>query len=139
MACFAHQHSHHGDTEPMPFAEPGVRPQYAPDRAVRIVHATVRLSLEPVAHTFTGLARLRLEAFPGYRGELELDLDEVTVESVTDGEGKALPFEHADGKLEIVAEALPEEIVVRWQGSDPRRGLYFVGPTPAEVRVTDWQ
>ncbi len=125
--------SHHRlDTEPMPFPEPGARPRYAPDRSVRILHVGLHVTLEPTPRTFRGEARLQLQAYPGYKGRVELDLDEVEVTDVTNGEGAPLPFEHLDGQLVVRAPVCPARLVVRWHGRDPRRGLYFTGPTEAE-------
>jgi aminopeptidase N len=128
VACL---HHHGVGSEPLPFAEPGVGPSYPPDRAVRIVHATVRLQLDPVARSFSGEADLQLTPFPGYRGRFDLDLDEVSVDAVTDGEGAPLPYEHTDGKVSIEAPAVPAVVRLRWHGSHPRRGLFFTGPTEA--------
>ncbi|MSP56194.1 MAG: hypothetical protein EXR69_11420 [Myxococcales bacterium] len=111
------------------FAEPGVEPHYAPDRAFQIEHIGLELDIDPVAKGFRGLARIRFTAMAGSRPRTwSLDLDEVTVESVTDRSGVPVVWKHADGKLLVPAI---DEVVVRWHGS-PRRGLYFVGPTPAE-------
>ncbi|MCB9698326.1 MAG: HEAT repeat domain-containing protein [Alphaproteobacteria bacterium] len=120
------------DTEPIPFPEPGARPHYAPDRAVRIRHAFLRLTLEPVPRTFRGEARLTLEAYPAYAGSFELDLAEVEVQQVSDGDGHALTWDHVDGKLIVTAPVPPVQVVVRWHGRDPRCGLYFTGPTESE-------
>lgn len=111
------------------FAEPGVEPHYAPDRAYQIEHIGLDLHIDPVAKTFRGLARIRFTAMPGSLPRTwSLDLDEVTVDSVTDRSGNPVVWKHADGKLHVPAI---DEVIVCWQGS-PRRGLYFVGPTPAE-------
>ena len=127
MACLCR----HGLAEdrPIPFAEPGIRPHYAPDRAVRIERATVRLSVEPEARTFRGEAVFEIRSFPGYTGSFGFDLDDVEVISVT-GEGTPLDWEHVDGQVRVQAETAPSQVVIRWQGADPVRGLYFTGETP---------
>jgi aminopeptidase N len=128
MACLHHQGV---GSEPLQIAEPGVGPSYPPDRAVRITHATLRLQLDPPSRSFQGEAELQLVPFPGYPGRFELDLDEVEVDSVTDGEGTALSYEHTDGQLHITAPTAPGTVRVTWHGSHPRRGLFFTGPTEA--------
>jgi aminopeptidase N len=128
LACL---HHHLVGSEPLPFAEPGVGPSYPPDRAVRITHATLRLQLDPYAQSFSGEADLHISPFPGYGGRFEIDLDEVEVDAVTDGEGAPLAYEHVDGQVCVTAEAPPAVVRVRWHGSHPRRGLYFTGPTEA--------
>lgn len=110
------------------FAEPGVKPNYAPDRAYQIEHISLDLHIDPVARTLRGLARIKFIANPTAGARYALDLDELTVDSVTDPGGEPLAWKHADGKLSF--PALPE-VIVCWRGS-PRRGLYFVGPTAAE-------
>lgn len=109
------------------FAEPGVEPHYAPDRTCRIDHIALDLSIDPEARTLVGEARIRCQPLPGRAGRYRFDLDEVTVDAVTDGAGAPLPWRHADGSLDVDPA---DTIVVRWHGS-PRRGLYFVGPGPA--------
>lgn len=110
------------------FAEPGVTPNYAPDRPYAIAHLDLDLAIDPVARTLQGVARVRLQALASAGERYALDLDELTVDSVTDAAGRAVDWTHADGKLRFPA---CDEVVIRWHGS-PRRGLYFTGPTPAE-------
>lgn len=132
MACHCHSSVVLGlaaDTGPMPFHEPGVGPHYAPSREVRIEHAAIRLSLEPARRTFAGEGRYRLRALPGYRGRFGLDVEEIEVLAVEDGAGRALPWSHDDAQLRVRCDRVPDEVVVRWRGKDPSRGLYFTGPT----------
>jgi len=110
------------------FAEPGVQPNYAPDRAYTIEQISLDLHIDPVARTLRGLARVRFTAMPISAGKFALDLDELTVDTVTDAAGNPLEWKHADGKLTIPA---CDEAIICWRGS-PRRGLYFVGPHPSE-------
>lgn len=108
------------------FAEPGVTPHYGRDRSHRILHTHLRLQIDPAARTLVGEARLRLERLAGADDLVRLDLDELTVDAVVDGEGAPLAWTHRDGVL--VVPSVPV-VVVRYHGS-PRRGLYFVGPAP---------
>ncbi|MEZ4319683.1 MAG: M1 family aminopeptidase [Myxococcota bacterium] len=114
----------------MPFAEPGVKPHYAPSRRVRIEHLDLTLRLFPVERRFEGDARIRVSALATYGGVASFDLEEVEVLSVADGDGNALPFVHEDGSLDIQV-AQPTILAVTWRGSDPSCGLYFTGPKPA--------
>ena len=129
MACFC-RHGVAADA-PIGFAEPGVRPHYAPDRVVRIERSTIRLTVDPQARTFSGQAEIELRALPTFQGQFALDLDDVEVDSVT-GEGAPLDWEHTDGQVVIRAADVPSEVVIRWHGANPARGLYFTGPTEAE-------
>ena len=115
----------------MPFAEPGVKPHYAPSRSVRITHIDLRLSLEPVQKTFRGEAVLHVQPLLSYDGRVVFDLDEVEVLAVTDARGEELSYGHQDGQL-TVRQASPSVIKVTWQGESPRCGLYFTGPTEQE-------
>lgn len=115
---------------PMPFAEPGVARHYAPDRAVRIEHIDLQLALEPEAHTFSGTATVRVTALACYAGSFCLDLDEVELDEVTDGEGRPLAHRYGDGCVRIEAGEAPSVVRLRWHGAEPQRGLYFTGPTP---------
>jgi aminopeptidase N len=108
------------------FAEAGAEPRYAPDRACRIERAAVTLEIDPGAQTLRGQATFDLVGF-GRAGDYALDLDEVEIDRVAGPEGDPLPFVARDGRLRFAA--VPR-VTVEWHGS-PRRGLYFVGPTPA--------
>ncbi|MBA2320002.1 MAG: hypothetical protein H0V89_02500, partial [Deltaproteobacteria bacterium] len=134
MACLHHRATSlaltRGADAPMAFAEPGVEPNYAPSREVSIVHSAIRLELDPAARTFRGEARLRLAPLGSFHGEISLDLDDVAIESVTDGDGAPLPWTHDGGRIRARAVAVPDVLVVRWTGRDTARGLYFTGPTP---------
>ncbi len=136
MACLCHRNENLGlataDTVRMPFAEPGVEPHYAPSRAVRIEHADLRLEVDPVARTFSGQVRFCIAPVPSYSGSFAFDLDEVEVVAVEDGQGEALKWSYDAAQLRIRAAVAPSEVVVRWRGENPQRGLYFTGPTAHE-------
>ncbi|MBW1878575.1 MAG: HEAT repeat domain-containing protein [Deltaproteobacteria bacterium] len=112
------------------FPEPGVEPNYAPSRSVRIEHIDLRLDLYPEERRFEGEARVRVEPLPSFLGKVHLDLDEVVVDEVTDEAGGPLAFLHDDGVLEVRDVEAPLTVVVRWHGENPRLGLYFTGPEP---------
>lgn len=114
---------------PMPFAEPGVDPHYAPDRAVRIEHIDLFLSVEPAEHSFRGRATIAVRPLACYEGRFAFDLDEVQLDTVTDGDGNPLEHVLADGQLQITSAEAPTSVVVTWSGSEPARGLFFTGPT----------
>lgn len=115
------------------FAEPGAEPRYAPDRSCRIEHAAVTLEIDPEARALSGRATFTL-ASVGAPGPYSLDLDEVVIDAVTGPGGDPLSFVARGGRVEF---APVPEVTIRWHGS-PRRGLYFVGPTPA-APTRGWQ
>jgi aminopeptidase N len=114
----------------MPFAEPGVQPHYGPSWTVRILDAYVLLRLDPVGRTFQGRARFDVLSLPTWDGTARFDLAEVEVLAVTDGHGAPLPFVLQDEAI-VVTAGDARVIQFAWQGSNPRAGLYFTGPTAA--------
>jgi aminopeptidase N len=117
-----------------PFAEPGAQPHYGRDRAFELARIDVELRLDPAKPGLVGRAEIHVGATSGGLGPVVLDLDEVTVDGVSwvgHPEHETV-WRHDDGTLRVVPpEALLDgTIEVRWHGT-PRRGLYFVGPTPA--------
>lgn len=110
------------------FAEPGVEPSWPRDRTCDVLHADLDLEIDPLARTLRGVATLKLRALTGGPSTFALDLEDLVVDAVEDGAGQALRYAHADGRLTFPAV---DTVVVRYHGT-PRRGLYFVGPTPAE-------
>lgn len=127
MACFKHAAVSGRFDGRMPFPEPSAKPHYAPSRTFKMDHIEVWLSFEPEARTFSGRSRVHFSLLPSYAGTMKLDLDEVTVESVTDLAGSPLPWRLGDGHLTI--EGATTGVEVRWHGADPQCGLYFTGPT----------
>ncbi|NCG19569.1 MAG: hypothetical protein GWP91_11230, partial [Rhodobacterales bacterium] len=113
----------------MSFAEPGVKPHYAPSRNVRIEHAFITLSFEPVAGSFSGSAVLKLHAMPAYPGHFSLNLDDVDLGTVKDESGNDLDHSYGDGKIVIRAQTAPTSVAVTWSAAKSSRGLYFTGPT----------
>ncbi len=110
------------------YAEPGVEDHYAPDRSVEITGYHLQLWIDPVARTLRGEARIEVRWLPGQSGELVLDAEGLQIGSVTSLAGGPLTFWTGEGKLRVPHT---DGIVVRWT-AEPRRGLYFVGPTEAE-------
>src|SRR5215813_10455625 len=93
-----------------PFALPGVRPRYAPDRAFQVRHLRLELALDWDKKSVAGSATLSLRRIHATR-RLELDAVELRIE---------LPA------------GTPDELDVRIDYTcQPRRGLYFIGPEAA--------
>jgi aminopeptidase N len=116
---------------PMPFAEPGVGPNYGPSRTIRIDHVELELDVDLAGRAFRGKASLRFRTLPTYTGEVAFDLDDVTAEAVTDADGAPLAWEHRGEEL-VVAYGDAEDgvVVVTWRHAAPTRGMYFTGPEP---------
>jgi aminopeptidase N len=120
------------DGERMDFAEPGVGPHYGPDRQIAIEHIDVHLVIDPEAKKYSGEAWIRFRPLPAFDGTVALDLDEVVVDSVRDLQGADLDWVHDDATLTVRKVTAPGTVVVRWHVENPRRGMYFTGPTAAE-------
>ncbi len=116
-----------------PFAEPGAEPHYGPDRAFELEHIDAHLVIEPDAGTVVGVARIRVGPVLSGLGPVVLDLDEVEVTGVAwDGAPVATRWRHEEGRLTVEPpDGADSGTVIVHYRAEPRRGLYFVGPTPA--------
>ena len=113
------------------FAEPGIRPNYGPDRAFELVHLSLRLRIDPEEGTLEAEARLTIGPTPTGLRDVCFDLDEVEVLEVTLADtGEPTSWRHEEGQLRLPDVDHPTTVVVRYTAR-PDRGLYFVGPTVA--------
>jgi aminopeptidase N len=100
------------------------------ERSFDVLAYGIELEILPEERAIQATCRVRLAPLAGVRCErVVLDLVGLAVAGVSDGEGRALDFEHADGKLAIrLAEPLASvtELEVRYGGC-PERGLWFSG------------
>ncbi|GMU39775.1 MAG: hypothetical protein AMXMBFR23_06410 [Chloroflexota bacterium] len=112
-----------------PFVMPGDRPVWGRDRPFRVEHLRLEFAFDLKKRSLRGVAtttfRPRLD---GLR-EATFDAHDLTIESVTDEAGKALPFTSTDRALRIdLGRARPASrsitTVVTYTAT-PRRGLYF--------------
>jgi aminopeptidase N len=127
------------DTAPA-FAEPGISPNYAPDRPFHLASIDLHLTIDPLAGTLIGEAVLDIQPQPFGLGDVVLDLDDMDVDSVELIDGTELDYSEDDGKLHI--HGVPSKgskVRISWHGN-PTRGLYFTGPTPADAsrKHTAW-
>ena len=118
-----------------PFAPPGSASHYVPDRPVTVGH--VRLSLEPdlAGGTLKGESRLLLTARRDAVDQVELHAVDMSIERVT-VEGRPAAAIDYDGEVLRVSLgrrfARDERFTLAVDyACRPRRGLYFVGPSPA--------
>jgi aminopeptidase N len=136
LACFHRGvHAEHGgDAEgSRAFAEPGVGPTYGPSWAFRVVRAEVWLSIEPELRTYRGTSTFEIAAYPGFTGEVVLDLDVagVQVEGVEVDGAATDRWRPGEAKLHVRGVRCGQRVTVRYQGAEPRAGLYFVGALPS--------
>jgi len=116
-----------------PFALPGDKPHYAPDRQYAVQHIALELKLDFPSKSLEGLARLTVQTINDGLTVLEFDAAEMEVKKVyLEGQDKLLTFRLEDEKLKInlsepKSPSQAFTVVVEYQAS-PRRGLYFIAP-----------
>ena len=122
-----------------PFAEPGVRPNYGPDRSFELVHLGLRLRIDPKKGSLEAEALVQVAPTPTGMGTIRLDLEEVDIQSVeVVGEAaKPIRWRHDDGVLCVDGLSTAGTLRIQYSAS-PQRGLYFVGPTQA-LPEREWQ
>lgn len=118
-------------TDRLPFALPGSRPQYGPDRVVRVEH--IDLHLRPVfaEKTLHGVVTTRVRAIEDGVRTLHLDAVDLTIDAVTAENGAALTYVSSSTELTIaLAEPLGAgaecSFAVTYRAIAPQRGLYFI-------------
>jgi aminopeptidase N len=118
-------------TDRLPFALPGARPHYGPDRVVRVEHLDLHLRPVFATKTLYGEVTTRVRAIEDGVRTLRLDAVDLTIDAVRDEGGNALSYTATAKDLTI---ALPEPLaagevyafVVAYRAIEPRRGLYFI-------------
>ena len=115
-----------------PFAFPGTKRRYAPDRDADIVHTKLEIAFDPEVVAIRGTASHEFEALSDGMTRLHIHAGELTIDGVTDGEGNELRFRH-DGEDVYIDLATPLDfgepgtVHVAYHGT-PRRGIYFIRP-----------
>jgi aminopeptidase N len=118
-------------TDRLPFALPGARPHYGPDRVVRVEHLDLHLRPVFATKTLHGEITTRVRAVEDGVRTLRLDAVDLTIDAVRDGCGTALAFAATAKDLTIELPAAlaadePYAFVVTYRAIEPRRGLYFI-------------
>jgi aminopeptidase N len=118
-------------TDRLPFALPGARPQYGPDRVVRVEHLDLHLRPDFARKTLHGEVTTRVRAIEDGVRTLRLDAVDLTIDAVRDERGAPLEFRASAHDLTVeLPAALPagEAFVfaVAYRAIEPRRGLYFI-------------
>ena len=118
-------------TDRLPFALPGARAHFGPDRVVRVEH--IDLHLRPVFTTKTlhGEVTTRVRAIENGVNSLRLDAVDLAIDGVRDAAGAALPFTASSEHLTIalrtpLAAGETFAFVITYRAVNPRRGLYFI-------------
>jgi aminopeptidase N len=118
-------------TERRPFALPGARPHYGPDRIVRVEH--IDLWLEPLFATKTlrGRVTTRVRAIEDGVRRLKLDALDLEIDAVRDANGAPLAFVSTARDLTIdlpaaLAAGESASFTFEYRAVEPQRGLYFI-------------
>jgi len=118
------------------FELPGAKPQYKPDRPGQVEHIALDLAINIPQKTFGGTCQIRLKPIQDGLERLVLDAVDLQIQHV-DRAGNSQSFEY-DGQQLTVALSEPTvagqalTLTIHYQVTQPRRGLYFVAPTPDE-------
>jgi aminopeptidase N len=125
---------------PRPFALPGTRARYAPDRVVDVEHVKLELLISQRhfdEQRLEGTCAITLTPFPGSVSVLELDAVDLEIRGVTlDAPGReSLRHDHDGRRLRIhfarpLAAGQSTTLVIAYAAA-PRRGLYFIAPDEA--------
>lgn len=119
-----------------PFALPGSKARYAPDRPAAVSHIALTLSFDFDEHVLFGSCRTTLSAVGKPLAALEMDADHLVIKNVHSARGKKLNFQTVGGRLRIeLAETLQPgkstTIVVDYEAHQPTQGIYFISPDKA--------
>ncbi len=116
-----------------PFAIPGSKPRYAPDRPAAIEHIALELSFDFKEHVLFGTCRTTFRAAGKPLHILEMDADHLHVKSVRGPGNKKLLHELAGGRLIIdlghtMQPGKSSTVIVEYEARQPNQGIYFISP-----------
>ncbi|MDQ2816746.1 MAG: M1 family metallopeptidase [Candidatus Eremiobacteraeota bacterium] len=122
--------------ERQPFALPGARAHYAPDRPARVDHIALTLSFDFENKTLFGRCATRITAVEAVVHAIEMDAAQLTVLAVWDEAGRSLRFDLLGAKLRTelaqpLARGDSATIAVEYEARRPRQGIYFIAPDQA--------
>jgi len=119
-----------------PFALPGSKPRYAPDRPAAVGHIALTLSFDFNDHVLFGSCRTTFSAVGKPLRTLEMDADHLVIKNVRTARGKKLAFETTGGRLRVeLGETLQPDksstVIVDYEARQPTQGIYFISPDKA--------
>ncbi|MEM6502590.1 MAG: M1 family aminopeptidase [Cyanobacteria bacterium P01_C01_bin.89] len=118
------------------FELPGAKPHYRPDRPGQVDHIALDLALDFDKQSFGGTCTITLTPVRDGLTTLVLDGVDLTIESVHI-DGTDVSYDHDGEKLTVDVAGLESPllagtaamIAIAYHVDNPKRGLYFVGPT----------
>jgi aminopeptidase N len=126
-------------SERRPFALPGARPQYGPDKTVDVLHIDLRLRPDLETKRLDAVCTTTVRAIEDGVELLALDAVDLRVTSVVRGDDlRPLEFRVTSTSLEIAIEpplraGRELTFAVEYVVENPRRGLYFIEHEPKHV------
>ncbi len=114
--------------------------QMEPSRDYDARHYRISLTFDLEGKRFWGENRITLASLKEGLTECALDAEELMVGSVLDEEGKPLAFEQTEKKILVRLQRKYDfgevaKFTVRYQGHNPKHGLFFDEETPAHPRL----
>ena len=121
-----------------PFALPGARPQYGPDKNVDVLHIDLHLRPDIDRKRLDAICTTTVRGIEDGVARLVLDAVDLQVHAVRREDGRGLAFRSASETLEITLDpplAAGDELVfvIEYTVEDPRRGIYFIEHEPKHV------
>ncbi|HLX26737.1 MAG TPA: M1 family aminopeptidase [Candidatus Cybelea sp.] len=118
--------------EHLPFALPGARPRYGPDKSVAVEEIDLHLTPDIDSESLDGICSTTVRAFDEPVSRLVLDAVDLEIGRV-DGAARS---SRRNGKLELefeppIAPGERRTFSIAYRVVKPRHGLFFVKPTPA--------
>jgi len=126
-------------SERHPFALPGARAHFGPDRSVDVLHITLDLRPDIDRRRLDARCTTTVRAIEDGVSRLELDAVDLQIAAVQRVEGgAALPFRSTSTRLEVTVEPplRAGEVLafaIDYAVESPQRGLYFVEHEPRHV------
>jgi aminopeptidase N len=127
-------HAGSARADPLPFALPGARATFTPDRSCDVRHLKIEVALDFAAAAVEGVCTLTLAPLNDGPTHSTLDAVELELRAVTLADGQPLAFTYDGQRLGLDLgqrkEGEPVDVIVRYR-CVPRRGLYFIRPDDA--------
>ncbi len=115
-----------------PFALPGAKPNYAPDRPARVDHIALTISFDFDEKTLFGKCATTFTAVGKALDAVEFDAAQLLIKRVRGAKGAPLSFSQQGPKLRIgipkLAPGRSTTVVVEYEARKPHQGIYFIGP-----------
>src|SRR6266571_7209340 len=113
------------------FADESAPEQGPRDKDFHVKHIRLEIELDVRAQRVAGTSTLTLTPINDGLRKIELDAVDLTIRGVRGG-GKALPFDHANGKLAVTLAKTHKAgqeftLAIRYEGK-PKKGLFFILP-----------